>query len=106
MLESTYTLRARVQAPKPAKAPVAPPAAAKTAQREDLSLESTLTARARVLPSSHMKAQDPAASEAAQPRRKRLSTNELHKLSMQIKAQREGAGLNQDSKDAPSKANK
>jgi hypothetical protein len=53
-----------------------------------------------------MKAQDPAASEAAQPRRKRLSTNELHKLSMQIKAQREGAGLNQDSKDAPSKANK
>jgi hypothetical protein len=102
-LESTRTLKARVLVPAAPKNPgapaVPPPAKARTSEPADpFTLESTITAKARVLPADQ--ARDvvrPAAPAAMQPPlappRARLSTNDLHALSLKIKAERDKAEL-------------
>lgn len=111
-LESTRTLKARVLVPvvkpkpaadAPARAQAAVPEAAQAARSDRLNdlytLESTLTAKARVLPASaaasaeSAKPATAAAPPSQPPRRARLSTNELHALSIKIKAEREKAEL-------------
>jgi hypothetical protein len=112
-LESTRTLKARVFVPAKPSAPAAPSAAqpaaaqavtavakpaAATAALDDLfTLESTISAQARVLPAAAAKAAAVEAPAAVvvpppePPRRQRLSTSELHALSVKIKAEREKA---------------